>query len=119
MTSKKLDKKLEQLFTLQLATRDAAFALHPSPPSVAAFDLANPKVDTSCPLQLWRKIVFLITTKTTGSKRLDQDNAIQTFATLRQRTNESISDFAQRLKAAVDTYTLLKFAAPTDENQAT
>ena len=119
MTSKELDEKLEQLFTLRLATRDTAFALLPSPPSVAAtnaFDLANPKVDTNCPLQLWRNIVFLITTKTTGSKRLDQDNAIQTFATLRQRTNESISDFAQRQKAAVDTYTLLKLAAPTDEN---
>ena len=34
-------------------------------------------------------------------------------------TNESHSDFAQRLKAAADTYTLLKLAAPTDENQAT
>ena len=62
--------------------------------------------------------MFLITTKTTGSKRLDPDNAIQTFATLRQRTNESISDFAQRVKAAVDTYILLKITAPTDENQA-
>ena len=122
MTSKELDEKLEQLFTLQLATRDAAFDLLPNPPSAAernAFDLANPIVDTSCPLQLWRNIVFLITTKTTGSKRLDQDNAIQTFATLRQRTNESISDFAQRVKAAVDTYILLKITAPTDENQAT
>ena len=57
--------------------------------------------------------------KITGSKRLDQDNAIQTFATLRQRTDESISDFVQKIKAAVDTYTLLKLAAPTDENQAT
>ena len=63
--------------------------------------------------------MFLITTKTTGSKRLNQDNSIQTLATLRQRTNEGISDFAQRLKAAVDTYTLKKLAAPTDENQAT
>ena len=74
MTSKELDEKLEQLFTLQLATRDAALDLLPDPPSAAvrnAFDLANPIVDTSCPLQLWRNIVFLITTKTTGSKRLD------------------------------------------------
>ena len=97
MTSKELDEKLEQLFTLQLATRDTAFALLPSPPSVAAtnaFDLANPKVDTSCPLQLWRNTLFSITTKTTESKRLDQDIVIQTFATLRQRTNESISNFA-------------------------
>ena len=119
MTSKELDEKLEQLFTLQLATRDAAFDLLPNPPSAAgrnAFDFANPILDTSCPLQLWRNIVFLITTKT---KRLDQDNAIQTFATLRQRTNESISDFAQRVKASVDTYILLKITAPTDENQAT
>ena len=121
MTFKELDEKLEQLFTLQLATWDAAFDLLPTPPSAAetnAFDLANPKVDTSCPLQLWRTIVFLITTKTTGSKRLDQDNAIRTFATLRQKTNESISDYAQRLIAAVDTYTLLKLTTPTDENQA-
>ena len=84
MTSKELDEKLEQLFTLQLATRDAALDLLPDPISAAernAFNLANPIVDTSCPLQLWRNIVFLITTKTTGSKRLDQDNAIQTFAT--------------------------------------
>ena len=67
MTSRELDEKLEQLFTLQLATRDGAFALLPSPPSVAAtnaFDLANPKVDTGYPLQSWRNIVFLITTKT-------------------------------------------------------
>ena len=59
MTSKELDKKLELLFTLQLA-------LLPSTPSAAAtnaLDLANPKVDTSSPLQLWRNIVFLITTK--------------------------------------------------------
>ena len=56
MTSKELDEKLEQLFTLQLATRDAAFdLLVPNPPSAAetnAFELANPIVDTSCPLQL-------------------------------------------------------------------
>ena len=121
MTSKELDEKVEQLFTLQLATRDAAFDLLPNPPSAAetnAFDLANPIVDTSCSLQLWRNIVFLITTKTIGSKSLDEDNAIQPFATLRQRTNKSISDFAQRLKAAVDTYIVLKLTAPTDKNQA-
>ena len=70
MTSKELDEKLEQLFTLQLATRDAAFDLLQRL-KTNAFDLANPIVDTSCPLQLWRNIVFLITTKTTGSKRLD------------------------------------------------
>ena len=56
MTSKELDEKLEQRVTLQLATRDAAFALFPSPPSAAA------------------------------TNALDQDNAIQTFATLRQTT---------------------------------
>ena len=77
MTSKEVDEKLEQLFTLLLATRDAAFDLLPNPPSAAennAFGLANPIVDTSCPVQLWRNKVFLITTKTTRSKRLDDPN---------------------------------------------
>ena len=49
MTSKELDEKLEQLATLQLATRDAAFDLLPNPPSAAernAFDLASCKVNS-------------------------------------------------------------------------
>ena len=37
--------------------------------SKAASRVANPIVDTSCPLQLWRNIVFLITTVKEGRKK--------------------------------------------------
>ena len=63
--------------------------------------------------------MFLITAKPTGSRRLDCDNAAHNFATLRQWGNESVQGFAQRLRAAIDTYTLLGMDAPSDEIQAT
>ena len=42
MTSRELDEKLDQLFTLQVAYRDAVFAaLPPSPPSAAATETSK------------------------------------------------------------------------------
>ena len=71
--------------------------------STAALHLANPCIDATCPLQLWRNLVFLITAKPTGSTGLDRDNAAHNFATLRQRGNKTVQAFAQRLRAATDT----------------
>ena len=123
MTSKELDEKINQLFNTQSAERDITLAAEnkaaATATSTAALHLANPCIDATCPLQLWRNLVFLITAKPTGSKRLDCDNAAHNFATLRQRGNESVQGFAQRLRAAIDTYILLGMDAPSDEIQAT
>ena len=123
MTNKEPDEKINQLFNTQSAKREITLAAGTpaatTAASKAALHLANPCIDSACPLQLWRNLVFLITAKPTGSRRLDCDNAAQNFATLRQRGNESVQGFAQRLRAATDTYTHLGMDAPTDEIQAT
>ena len=123
ITNKELDEKINQLFNTQSAERETILAAQTTAATTAAsmatLHLANPCIDSACPLQLWRNLVFLITAKPTGSRRLDCDNAAQNFATLRQRGNESVQGFAQRLRAATDTYVLLGMDAPTDEIQAT
>ena len=60
-----------------------------------------------------------MTAKPTGSRRLDRDNAVHNFATLRQRGNETVQAFAQRLRVATDTYTLLGMDSPSGKIQAT
>ena len=119
MTNKELDEKINQLFNTQTAILAADNTTVATAASTAALHLANPCIDATCPLQLWRNLVFLITAKSTGSRRLDRDNAAHNFATLRQRGNETVQAFAQRLCAATDTYTLLEMDAPSGEIQAT
>ena len=117
MTNKELDEKINQLLNTKSAERDTEIKVVATATSTAALHLANPCIDATCPLQLWRNLMFLITAKPTGSRRLDCDNAAHNFATLRQRGNESVQGFAQRLRAAIDTYTLLGMDAPSDEIQ--
>ena len=87
MTNKELDEKINQLFNTQTAERETILAAKntsvATAASTAALHLANPCIDATRPLQLWRNLVLLITAKPTGSKRLDGDNAAHNFATLR------------------------------------
>ena len=76
-------------------------------------------IDLLCPLQLWKNIVFLITTKTSGNKRIDQDGAMRALSGMKQRVNESLSDYLQRFINAKDTFTLLDIPLPTEEIMAT
>ena len=122
MTNKELVGKINQLFNTQTAERGTILAAEnttvATAASTAALHLANPCIDVTCPLQLSRNLVFLITAKPTGSRRLDRDKAAHNFATLRQRGNETVQAFAQRLRAATDTCTLLGIDASSGEIQA-
>ena len=123
MTNEKLDVTINHLFNTQTAERETILAAEnttvATAASTVALRLANLCIDPTCPLQLWRNLVFLITSKPTESRRLDRDNAAHNFATLRQRGNETVQVFAQQLRAPTDTYTLLGMDAPSGEIQAT
>ena len=94
MTNKELDERINHLFNTQTAERENILAAEnttvATTASTAALHLANPCIDATCPLQLWRNVVFVITAKPTGSRWLDRDNAAHNFATLRQRVNETV-----------------------------
>ena len=94
MTNKELDERINHLFNTQAAERENILAAEnttvATAASTAALHLANPCIDATCPLQLRRNVVFVITAKPTGSRRLDRDNAAHNFATLTQRVNETV-----------------------------
>ena len=76
-------------------------------------------VNLSCPLQFWKNIVFITTTKTAGNIRVDQDAAIRTLSGMRQRNNESLPDYQQRFLNAKETYILLDIPLPSESIMAT
>jgi hypothetical protein len=92
------------------ATSYAASELEDTPPTVSAF--------LNCPLSLWKDIVHVVTTKTAGNKRIDQDKVTVDFATMRQRQSESISDFHHRMSHTVDSYKMLGLEKPAAATQA-
>ena len=98
MTDKPLDEKLNSMFQSQSASyaeRLASFSAIHTAEEISRF-VEMKTVNLSCPLQLWKNIVFLTTTKTAGNIRVDQDAAIRTLPGMRRRNNESLSDYQQR-----------------------
>lgn len=72
----------------------------------------------TCPLTRWRGIVFVTTSKSSGNKRIDQDTASMNFANLRQRGNESTTEFLARFRILVDTFSMLGLPTPSESVQA-
>ena len=63
-----------------------------------------------CPLLRWRTISYLVTTKSTGNKRLDENTVMVSFATIRLRTAETINDYYLRMRNILDSHAVLKIA---------
>ena len=72
----------------------------------------------NCPLNLWKDIVHVVTTKTAGNKRIDQDKVTVDFAIMRQRPNESLADFHHRMSHIVDSFEMLGLEKPPAATQA-
>ena len=109
MMTKELDEKMKSYFA-DLQKREAAAAS-----STAA---ATTTIDPSCPLLLWKSIVIVLTSKTSGNIRIDQDAAAYNFSSAKQKPNESIHEFQLRLENIISTYTILDLTPPSKESQA-
>jgi hypothetical protein len=75
-------------------------------------------VFVNCPLQLWKDVVHVVTTKTAGNKRMDQDKVTVDFATMRQRQTETLSDFLHRMSHTIDSYEMLGLEKSSTPTQA-
>ena len=56
----------------------------------------------NCPLNLWKDIAHVVTTKSAGNRRIDQEKVTVDFVTMRQRTNETLADFHHRMSHTVE-----------------
>ena len=101
MMTKDMDEKIKAFFS-DLRKRNAArstvsaataTATATADPEATTSVLATLPEDSECPLALWKAIVTVLTSKTSGNLRIDQDNAAINFSTAKQRGNESINDF--------------------------
>ena len=82
MTTKEVDEKL----SVHRSTIDSESLLPPSDASATptAPFVTQTSRDTAfvnCPLSLWKDVVHVVTTKTAGNKRIDQDKITVEFAT--------------------------------------
>jgi hypothetical protein len=119
MTTKEVDEKL-------LVHRSTIDSESPPPPSNASATPTAPLVtqtprDTAfvnCPLSLWKDMVHVVTTKTAGNKRIDQDKITVELATIRQRQTESLSDFHHRMSHTIDSFEMLGLEKPASATQA-
>jgi hypothetical protein len=101
MTTKEMDERLSVRSTIESkptlpagsATATATASEDTMPPTDTAF--------VNCPLSLWKDIVHVTTTKTAGNKRIDKDKLTVEFYTIRQRPNESLSDFHHRMSHTI------------------
>jgi hypothetical protein len=119
MTTKEVDEKLSihrshlasdpTTNSTPTATSTAASDLEDAPPNVTAF--------INCPLSLWKDVVHVVTTKTAGNKRINQNKVTVDFATMRQRQSESLSDFHHRMSHTVDSYEMLRLEKPLAATQ--
>ena len=119
MTTKEVDEKL----SVHRATNES------EPPTTNASATATSTADAisplprdtafvNCPLSLWKDIVHVVTTKTAGNKRIDQDKITVEFATIRQRPTESLSDFHHRMSHTIDSFEMLGLEKPASATQA-
>jgi hypothetical protein len=108
MTSKELDEKL--------SVHRSTIESKPTSPSGSATATASTGdaiatlADTASvdyPLCLWKYIVHVVTAKTAGNKRTDRDKLTVEFSTIRQRPNESLSDFHHRMSYTIEIFEML------------
>lgn len=119
MTTKEVDEKLsvhrstiesEPPTTTASPTATARAPSTTTPHSHTAF--------INCPLSLWKDVVHVVTTKTAGNKRIDQDKITVEFATIRQRQTESLSDFHHRMSHTIESFEMLGLEKPHSATQA-
>ena len=113
MMTKDLDEKVRAHIS-NLRSSPTTLATN-SPTDTAVAATHDP---SECPLFLWNCILVVLTTKTSGNLRIDQDNVAYNFCTLRQRHLESINDFLLRVDNIVNTYKILGLEPPSKEMQA-
>ena len=101
MTSKELEDKIATRFIQLQSELDDKLARTIK----AAYTLSN-VIDHQCPLKTWQALVTLLTTRQSGNKRLDLNAAMNAFASLRQRNNETLLDYLQRFKGSLEYFNL-------------
>lgn len=114
MTTKDVDEKLSIHRSL-IATESSKTSAQIRPTASAA---STPMAFFNCPLTLWKDIVHVVTTKTAGNKRIDQDKVTVEFATMRQRPTESLSDYHYRMSHTVASFEMLGLEKPPCATQA-
>lgn len=122
ITSKELEDKLKILFTGQIADRtDKAQRISANGGTALQIETALgllPTINPDDPLQTWTNIVYLVTTKASGNKRIDQDAANVAFANLKQRQGESILDYGSRADNIIEAFKLLDLTPPSPPTMA-
>ena len=122
MTTKELDEKLSSLFVQQQATFEQTIQRKTTNANLQA-DINKFRddnmVDSLCPLQNWKNIIFLITTKHSENRRIDQDFALTQFSTTKQRHNEPLQEYLNRFSSMVESFQLIGLQVPSEESQAT
>jgi hypothetical protein len=115
MTTKEMDERL----SVHRSTMESK----PTLPAGSATTTATASEDTipstdtafvNCPLSLWKDIVHVVTTKTAGNKRIDKDKLTVEFSTIRQRPNESLSDFHHRMSHTIESFEMLGLEKPAN-----
>jgi hypothetical protein len=115
MTTKELDEKL----SVHRSTLEPVRPTSVASTTASATSRFSNSADTntaffSCPLSLWKDLVHVVTNKTAGNKRIDQDRITVEFATIRQRHSESLSDYHYRMSHIIDSYEMLGLEKPGD-----
>ena len=124
MTEKPLDEKkvkvnaIFQSQSVSIAERLASFSANHRADEISRF-VEMKTVNLSCPLQLWKNIVFPTTTNKAGNIRADQYAAIRILSGMRQRNNESLPDYQQRFTNTKETYILLDIPLPSESIMVT
>ena len=121
-TSKDLEDKLKTLFATQLSERaEKVVRINLAGGTPADIEEAInllPVIDPGDPLQTWGNITYLVTTRASGNRRIDQDTATVSFANLRQRHGESVFDYASRAENVLLSFKLLDLVPPSPSTVA-
>ena len=119
MMSKEMDEKIRSFSTdkANAAIATAASAGLGASTATAAISATDP-FDNECPLQLWKAIVYTLTSKSSGNLRIDQGTVALNLATVSQRQSESINDFQQRLENIANTFSILQLDPPSKATEA-
>ena len=79
---------------------------------------ARPPDESQCPLALWKAIVHVTTSRTIGNIHVDQNNLTINFANIRQKPNESVNDFKNRINNLLDSYDAVQLPRPSQASIA-
>jgi hypothetical protein len=118
MTTKEMDERLS-VHRSTIESKSTLPARSATVIATASEDTMHP-TDTAfvnCPLSLWKDIVHVTTTKTAGNKRIDRDKLTVEFSTIRQRPNESLSDFHHRMSHTIESFEMLGLEKPANKTR--